>query len=272
MDRCKEPGCGKNASLTGSGRCHEHARQFREEQSHARASAAAQIQAAAAQADLASAQAEAARQDAETREAQAYAAMDEEQREAVMVREKRDADREKLKQMFDKLGDCVACIEQDGAGTHGINLSPFPGGHIQGHAATYRYTNLAAARGYLIDMREEMNHIHHWEAAASREHTLARIETYLTRSKDEMVTQARRASEELAARWVKIRAWGLLVLIFGIAAAMASVAIGCPGIAIGGPISIWVLMKGLSRVRNPWDWSLEVARPNNWQAMLDAAR
>lgn len=41
--------------------------------------------------------AEAVRQDAATREKQAYASLDDAQREALLVREKREADRAKLK-------------------------------------------------------------------------------------------------------------------------------------------------------------------------------
>lgn len=276
-DICKEPKCTRIAHI--SGRCFEHDEQFvRERQNDpaaqaARTAAAAAVHAAAAQSELAEAQAEAVRRDTKRKDKQAFAALDAEQREALMVREKRDADREKLKQAFDRLGDCVACIEQEGAATAAFNHTPFGGNEYEnGHPAMYRYANLSAARAVLLDLREELGRVEHWEASTPREQTLARIEQQLALAKEGVAKQARRAKEGLAAHHSKTRGMGL-----GSLAAAAVLGAGAFLIDNFWALSFGVIfgafagMAGLSAVLDPEGWDAEGETPPNWQDILDAA-
>ena len=44
---------------------------------------------------------------------------------------------------------------------------------------------MRAARGALLDLREELSNVEHWEANSTREQTLARIEQQLGRGRDD---------------------------------------------------------------------------------------
>jgi hypothetical protein len=132
-----------------------------------------------------------------------------------------EEDRVNIQQLFDKVGNAVACIELGGKDTpHYQEIgyeyeNPKTRNKI---SFVYRFHNLSRAMAHLVDLREEVQRIRVWNANQSREETLRKIQDSLTEGKRVQVDVARKAVRTLR----KVRK-----IYFGVAAVLAGVSPFC---------------------------------------------
>lgn len=162
-----------------------------------------------------------------------------------------EEDRANIQNVFDELGNCLALVEQDGRDTQHFREAAFVGEvsgvrQATGNPYAYRWHNLSAGIGKLLDLRTEVGRVRTWNAAQSREDVLRTIDVAVERARSAQRVAAYRcvrSQRESRARKAKTGGFvgGGLLLLGGIA-----VGLGAPPALVGGLGILVFMMFGLA--------------------------